>query len=209
MNDKLSLFDRVIFEAPGDDPPPDIPTEGSPPPDNSPPDMNEDISDPPDLQGGEGDSPPDIDNGVDPNGPPDMGGDEFADGDQEDQGFDDGADEDNEEDPNQNFSFDEKISGIMNIRLYQRFLSLLNNIGGQLSMIKNNSDMLYTLSNDSLNIIESLKKLDENVRLYLTNYFLNENYSKNLLFFNKCLNLLELLNIIFEKNIQKGIKSME
>ena len=208
MNDKLSLFDKIMFEAPGEDPP-DIPAGGSPPPDNSPPDMNEDISDPPDLHGDEGGSPPDIDNGLDPNGPPDMGGDEFADGDQEGQGFDDGTGEDNEEDPNQNFSFDEKISGIMNIRLYQRFLSLLNNIGGQLSMIKSNSDMLYTLSNDSLNIIESLKKLDENVRLYLTNYFLNENYSKNLLFFNKCLNLLELLNIIFEKNIQKGIKSME
>ena len=210
MNDKLSLFDRVMFEAPGDETPPDIPSEGTSPPDTEPPEIaGTDNDGPPDMQEEEGASPPDFDDGGGGGEPPDMGGD-LGDDQQDDQGFgDEQPAEGDEQDPNQNLNFDEKISAIMNMNLYQRFLSLLNNIGGQLSMIKNNSDMLYTLSNDSLDIIESLKKLDENVRLYLTNYFLNENYSKNLLFFNKCLNLLKLLNNIFEKNIQKGIKSME
>lgn len=209
MNGKLSLFDRVMFEAPGDEAPPDIPSEGTGPPDAGPPEMTDTNNEAPDMQEEDGASPPDFDDGGGSEGPPDMG-DDLGDDQQDDQGFgDDQPAEGDEQDPNQNLNFDEKISAIMNMNLYQRFLSLLNNIGGQLSMIKNNSDMLYTLSNDSLDIIESLKKLDENVRLYLSNYFLNENYSKNLLFFNKCLNLLKLLNNIFEKNIQKGIKSME
>lgn len=95
----------------------------------------------------------------------------------------------------------------MNMQLYQRYLSLLNTITGQLTTVKNNSDVLYGISPDSLDIIEQLKKLDENVRLYIKNSFLHENYSKNLLFFNKCLNLLQLLNVEFDKVIQKGIKS--
>ena len=209
MNGKLSLFDRVMFEAPGDETPPDIPSEGTSPPDAEPPEVIDTNNEgPPDMQEEEGASPPDFDDGGGGE-PPDMGGD-LGDEQQGDEGFgDEQPAEGDEQDPNQNLNFNEKISAIMNMNLYQRFLSLLNNIGGQLSMINNNSDMLYTLSNDSLDIIESLKKLDENVRLYLTNYFLNENYSKNLLFFNKCLNLLKLLNSIFEKNINKGIKSME
>lgn len=203
---KVSLFDKVMYEAPGD--PPDISAEGAGPPDTGPPDLSSGSSEtPPDMtdEGG-GETPPDIGDGEGTD-PPDMEVD-FGDENPEDQGF--GDDQSMEgEDQTQNLNFDEKISAIMNMNLYQRFLSLLNNIGGQLSMIKNNSDMLYTLSNESLDILESLKKLDENVRLYLANYFLNENYSKNLLFFNKCLNLLKLLNNIFEKNIQKGIRSME
>lgn len=208
--DKLSLFDKVMFEAPGD--PPDIPTEGAGPPD-SPPDISESDNAPPDMAD-DGGAPPDMggdDSGGDMgNEPPDMGGDDFLGDGEDDQGFGDEAPEEGDgENQDHPLEFDEKISAIMNMNLYQRFLSLLNNIGGQLSLIKDNSDMLYTLSNDSLDVIGSLKKLDENVRLYLTNYFLNENYSKNLLFFNKCLNLLKLLNTVFEKNVQKGIKSME
>ena len=60
-----------------------------------------------------------------------------------------------------NLELDEKISSILNMNLYQRFLTLLNTIGSQLTMIKNNSDILFTLSKDSLSIIEKLKKLDE------------------------------------------------
>lgn len=208
---KVSLFDRVILEAPEDEGPPDIPAEGTGPPD-APIETSADNTVPPDMTE-EGGGAPDLEDGGGGGSPPDMGMDDggnLGDGTEEDQGFGDETPAEGEgQDPNQNLNFDEKISSIMNMNLYQRFLSLLNNIGGQLSMIKNNSDMLYTLSNDSLDIIESLKKLDENIRLYLGNYFLNENYSKNLLFFNKCLNLLKLLNNIFEKNIQKGIKSME
>jgi len=116
--------------------------------------------------------------------------------------------EENPDDKLKNLGLDEKISAIMNMNLYQRYLSLLNTIGGQLTMIKNNSDILHTLSADSLDIVESLKKLDENIRLYLKNSFLNENYSKNLLFFNKCLNLLKLLNDVFDSNVKKGIKTI-
>ena len=95
------------------------------------------------------------------------------------------------------------------MNLYQRYLTLLNTNGSQLTMIKNNSDILFTLSKDSLSIVEKLKKLDENIRLYLKNSFLHENYSKNLLFFNKCLNLLKILNDIFDKEVRKGIKGTE
>lgn len=194
---QLSLFERVIFEAPGD-PPPDMPAGNTVA--DVPPDIPEDIQDnPPDISGGddtsggsmEGEDPPDIGMGDDQG---------------EDSGdFGDTSANDGEEQP----ELSEKISTVMNQNLYQRFLSLLNNIGSQLSAIKNNSDVLYTLSSESLDIIESLKKLDENVRLYLNNSFLRENYSKNLLFFNKCLNLLKLLNDIFEKNVKKGIRDMD
>ena len=68
--------------------------------------------------------------------------------------------------------------------------------------------MIYALSPEAPDIIGSLKKLDENIRLYLDNIFVNENYSRNLLFFDKCLNLLKLLNDAFDGSIQKGIKAM-
>lgn len=97
----------------------------------------------------------------------------------------------------------------MNVQLYQKFLSLLNNIGSELTMCKINNDILYTLSPDTMNLVPALKKLDENIRLYLQNAFIHENYSKNLLFFNKCLNLLKLLNDVFDKDVKKGVDSME
>ena len=166
------------------------------------PDIPEDAGDtpgPPDL--------PDTDGGDDPgdDAPPDIGGDEgFGD----DAGFGDddsnGGDNDQAKDP----GLDEKVSAVLNRELYQRFLSLLDTIAGQLSMLKTNGDVLFTLSPESLDIVGSLKRLDENIRLYLKNTFLNENYSGNLLFFNKCLNLLKLLNDVFDRNVRKGIKEM-
>lgn len=197
---ELSMFEKFLYEAPGDDPPdvqpaadsaPDVPAEA--PDDSGPPDI-------PDDAGADtaDDGPPDM--------PPD-GEDGFDDGGFGDEGTDDGGGE-GDNDP-ENLGLDDKISAIMNMNLYQRFLSLMNTIGGQLTMLRNNGDMLYTLSPESLDIVESLKKLDENIRLYLKNTFLNENYSKNLLFFNKCLNLLKILNDVFDKNIKKGISSMK
>ena len=199
MNEDQKLFERFLFEAPGDDPP------DAQMADTGPPEMPDDAADtasPPDMPDLGGDDT----GGGDDGGPPDLGGnDDFGGfgGDEEganDEGNDEGDD-------NNSLELDEKISAIMNMQLYQRYLSLLNTITGQLTTVKNNSDVLYSISPDSLDIIEQLKKLDENVRLYIKNSFLHENYSKNLLFFNKCLNLLQLLNVEFDKVIQKGIKS--
>jgi hypothetical protein len=199
MSQETSMFDRIFLEAPGD-PPPDMPADATPTDTggDAPPEMDmggddPDISDPPDM----GDDNMSGD-------PPDLG--EEGDFGGEDQGMEDQPEE---EDPNANLEFDEKISRIMNMNLYQRYLALLNNIGGQLTMLKDNSDTLYAVSEDSIDIIAALKKLDENVRLYLKNYFIQENFSKNRLFFDKCLNLLNLLNEIFQKKIEKGLKHVE
>lgn len=201
MGIEPNIFERFLFEAPEDD--------------GIPPDVA-DSSGPPDIpEGAENDEPPDLppedisggDDMAMDDGPPDMP-DEFG----EDDFSDDVSGDDSSDDPDQklkNLGLDDKVSAIMNMNLYQRYLALLNTIGGQLTMIKNNSDILYTLSSDSLEIISSLKKLDENIRLYLKNSFLNENYSKNLLFFNKCLNLLKLLNDVFDSDIKKGVKAIE
>ena len=121
---------------------------------------------------------------------------------------DDGIEGEDSSPNNQNLGIDDKVSAIMNMNLYQRYLSLLNNIGNQLTMIKHNNDILYTLTDTIVDTTIALKKLDENIRLYLKNYFINENYSKNLLYFNKCLNLLKLLNDSFDANIKKSIKSI-
>jgi hypothetical protein len=194
MKKTLNLFEKIIFtEAPGDPPDLEDPSASSGPPNL--PEVPQD-----DSGGGlDGGAPPDLEGG-DLGGEDEMGGFE----DEGNMGMEGDGTEAEEE-----LELDEKISAIMNQNLYQRYLALLNNVGNQLSMIKNHSDVLYTLSNDSLEVIGSLKKLDENIRLYLANTFLTENYSKNLLFFNKCLNLLKLLNDIFEKNIRKGIKAAE
>ena len=204
---ELSIFEQFLYEAPGDDPPPDTApaeedTGGAPPDipdeapseDNDPPDMGDDFG---------GDDTND-------DSPPEMG-DEGDDGFGDDMGFGDDSEDNTDQEGNDgsNLELDEKISSILNMNLYQRYLTLLNTIGSQLTMIKNNSDILFTLSKDSLSIVEKLKKLDENIRLYLKNSFLHENYSKNLLFFNKCLNLLKLLNDVFDKDVRKGIKGTE
>lgn len=201
----LSMFEKFLYEAPGDDPH-DVQQATESPPD-VPADAPAESGDPPDIPDDAGDV---SDEPAAGDGPPDMQDDGFGD----DTGYDDtggGEEEGSEggEENSNNLGLDEKISAIMNMNLYQRFLSLLNTIAGQLTMLKNNSDVLFSLSTDSLDTIDQLKKLDENIRLYLKNSFLNENYSKNLLFFNKCLNLLKLLNDVFDKNVKKGINAMK
>lgn len=204
-NENLSFFERFLFEAPGDDPP-DAPAADTAADATGPPDMPAgDAGEPPDLGGDVGGDPPADEGSGDPDAPPDLGGDDSFDGAGGDNGSGDGTEDG--EDPNA--GLDDKVSDIMNVQLYQKFLSLLNNIGSELTMCKINNDILYTLSPDTMNLVPALKKLDENIRLYLQNAFIHENYSKNLLFFNKCLNLLKLLNDVFDKDVKKGVDSME
>ena len=199
MSINKNIFEQFLFEAPEDETPPDMVDNGTP-----------EVP-----AGAENDEPPDLPDDASFGGSDDVpSGDEPPELSEEDFGTDDFNDEemdtDNQEDSDSklnNLGLDDKVSAIMNMNLYQRYLVLLNTIGGQLTMIKNNSDILYTLSNESLDIVEQLKKLDENIRLYLKNSFVNENYSKNLLFFNKCLNLLKLLNDVFDSNIKKGLNA--
>ena len=193
MGTPLDLFQQSLFlEAPGDEGEASTDAQPTDPPaDDAPPDI-------PDTVGTESDN----------DAPPDMPDEDPSDDGLGDSGFDDGQQQE-EEDPNKTMKLDAKVSTVMNVNLYQRYLTLLNTINTQLSMIKNNGDMIYTLSDQTSSIIASLKKLDENVRLYMSNIFLEENYSRNLLFFNKCLNLLKLLNDSFDASIQKGIKDKQ
>lgn len=193
MGTPLDLFQQSLFlEAPGDEGEASTDAQPTDPPtDDAPPDI-------PDTVGTESDN----------DAPPDMPDEDPSDDGLGDTGFDDGQQQE-EEDPNKTMKLDAKVSTVMNVNLYQRYLTLLNTINTQLSMIKNNGDMIYTLSDQTSSIIASLKKLDENVRLYMSNIFLEENYSRNLLFFNKCLNLLKLLNDSFDASIQKGIKDKQ
>jgi hypothetical protein len=193
MAEERSLFEQILYEAPEDEMPPDLePVEDTT--SDAPPDLSAEDIDAPDMSGEpESGSPPDLE--MDDS----IGDDNLA--------YDDEG-EAPEEDTHADLGIDEKISNIMNMNLYQRYLTLLTNVGNQLSSVKNNSDALITLAPKSIDIITSLEKLDENIRLYIDNYFVRENYSKNLLFFNKCLNLLKLLNDTFDKNIRTGIKGM-
>ena len=193
MGTPLDLCQQSLFlEAPGDEGEASTYAQpADPPADDAPPDI-------PDDAGTESDN----------DAPPDMPEEDPSDEGLGDTGFDDGQQQE-EEDPNKTMKLDAKVSTVMNVNLYQRYLTLLNTINTQLSMIKNNGDMIYTLSDQTSSIIASLKKLDENVRLYMSNIFLEENYSRNLLFFNKCLNLLKLLNDSFDASIQKGIKDKQ
>lgn len=193
MGTPLDLFQQSLFlEAPGDEGEASTDAQpADPPADDAPPDIPDDV-------GTESDN----------DAPPDMPDEDPSDEGLGDTGFDDGQQQE-EEDPNKTMKLDAKVSTVMNVNLYQRYLTLLNTINTQLSMIKNNGDMIYTLSDQTSSIIASLKKLDENVRLYMSNIFLEENYSRNLLFFNKCLNLLKLLNDSFDASIQKGIKDKQ
>lgn len=208
MDEALDLFEKFLYEAPGDDPP-DIPAGGTGPPDMPPDSAGADDGAPPDMADDAGADPPE--DGGDPDAPPEMGGDDgtFDGGDDAfgDETGEDGGEQG--EDGQQDIGLDDKVSSIMNMQLYQRFLSMLNNIGSELTMCKVNNDVLYTLSPASMEIVPALKKLDENIRLYLKNAFIHENYSKNLLFFNKCLNLLKLLNDVFDKAVRKGVADLK
>lgn len=199
----LGLFTKYLKEAPdesGEAPDVNMGGDDSPPIEEPSSETSDTETKPPDIGDDAGNIIPDEDDDL----PPDIGD---INGDDGDIGEDETLNPD--EDINSNLGLDDKVSAIMNMNLYQRFLTLLNTIASQTSMVKDNSDILHTLSPEALNIIDSLKKLDENIRLYLKNTFLNENYSKNLLFFNKCINLLKILNDIFEKNINDGITSVK
>ena len=195
-----SFFEKVFFEA--DDAPPDM--AGASPPTG-------DMSEPPPSPGG--DAAPDM-GGTDefgmedPNGgggPPDIEepGEDFG-----GEGGEENSEENSEEDP-ANMKFDDKISNVMNMNLYQRFLNMLNSITSQVNTIKDNAEIFNALTKDASDLVPSLQKLDENIRLYLSNFFLNENYSKNLLFFNKCLNEYNLHREFFTKEIKKAMRNVE
>ncbi len=98
---------------------------------------------------------------------------------------------------------------VMNANLYQSYLSLLQKFTAQQQAIKNNRDVLYTISPESLDTLDLLKKLDENMRLYMKNSFPNENYSKNQLFFNKCLAYYRLLVDQFSEVMKKGTRDLK
>ena len=179
-----SLFERVLFEADGDTNP-DVDNNNT-----GPPDIGEDNVNVDPIEDISTDTPPDI--GEDYSNIDNLG--------------DDGSIDPNSIGDNEvNLDLDEKISNVMNANLYQRFLTLIGTISDQLSVLKDNNDIIYSSAPKSLGIIESLKKLKENINLYLAYYFINNNYSKNLLFFNKCLNLLNLLNKNFEKKLKQGV----
>lgn len=195
-----NIFEKWLFEADGD--PPNIDDSGG-------------ADQPTQDDGGSGDtaatdSPPDID-GFDDSGvntaqdssdqPFDTSGLEDMDEDQEGHEMDGGV---------QGMQLSEKISAILNNILYQRFLSLLNNVEGQLTASKNNNDVLLSLIKDDYDdYITRLKKLEENIRLYLKNSFIHKDYGKNLLFFNMCLNLLKLLNDKLDEKVHKAIKEVQ
>ena len=97
----------------------------------------------------------------------------------------------------------------MNMNLYQRFLSMLNSISSQVNTIKDNADIIGALTKNASELLPGLQKLDENIRIYLSDFFVSENYSKNLLFFNKCLNEYNLHREIFTKEIKKATRNVE
>lgn len=180
----LLFFEKVLLEE-GEDAPVDdsASAEGT-----DPPDMGGDIES--DFSGDTGDT-----GGDDTSFDTDFGGDSSG---------EDSGDGDESKEP----SFGEKISNVLNSKLYQRYLSLLNRIENEILSIKNNSDIFNIICKQSYESIEILKKLSENIRIYLNEFFLKENYSKNLLFFNKCINLYKLTNDQIIK-LMKHIKDDE
>lgn len=177
INVMLNLFEQVLLEAEGDEVPdvPELPT------DDSPPDLSDDVSDITD------DEPPDIDDGG------------FEDINLDDTGENEASNESIED-----LDINEKISAVMNSNLYQKFLSLITVLSDHLSIIKDHRDEIYSSFPKTLGMEESLKRLKENINLYLANNFINNNYSSNLLFFNKCSNLLNLLDMSFAKGLKNS-----
>ena len=196
MAGELEFFKQYLTEAPEDESPPDTAQE------EAPPDDSFDMGDPPDL--------PSDDGGGDINeAPPDLGGGD--DGGFGDFGSDDdtGSEDDGNDQGGNPMELDEKISAILNHQLYQKSINLLGSIKSKISEIKDNSDVLYTIAPECTKVINKLQSLEENLRLYLKNKFVNEDYGKNRLFFNECLNLLALLSDIFDNIIKKGIKHVD
>lgn len=193
MAGELEFFKQYLTEAPEDDSPPDA--------QEAPPDDSFDMGDPPDL-------PSDDGGGDISEDPPDLGGGD-DDGGFGDFGSDDNESEDGGDNQTNPMELNEKISAIMNHKLYQRFVQLLGSVKGKISEIKDNSDILYTISPDCIQVVKRLQSLEENIKLYLRNKFVNEDYGKNLLFFNECLNLQALLSLIFDNAIKKGIKHVD
>ena len=180
----LLFFERVLLEEGEEDAPADdMAAEGS-----DPPDMGSDVES--DFGGDSGDFG--------------GGGDDFG----SDFGDDSGGDSSGEEGDDKEPSFGEKISNVLNSKLYQRYLSLLNRVENEILSIKNNLDVFNIICQKSAESVEVLKKLSENIRIYLNEFFLKENYSKNLLFFNKCINLYKLTNDQIVK-LMKNVKDDE
>lgn len=171
----LTFFEQILMEA--DTPPPDIEDSGNIEQDNN---------------------PPDIDNQQDQ--PNEMFSDNMGDQDME---FDQDNQGDQQNQP-ENIPLDKKISTILNESLYRRFLILKDKVTNHLSMITNNADTIQSLVPTALDILTSLKKLQENIELYLTRQFTAEDYSVNLLFYNKCINYISLLDDNFATELKKA-----
>ena len=190
-----NIFSKFLYEAPDDDPPDTVSDTG-------PPDVPDDINSdgPPDMGDFEDNTTQDqTDTEGTNDDPPDMT-DDFGDtGDFNDEGDDIQNDESQEED----LGLDDKVSAVMNDILYQNYMSLITKINTQLTNMKDNSD------EDTSEIVRKLEELDENIRLYIKHKFLKEDYSKNKLFYNECLNLLGLINKVFDRSIHKGIKDQK
>lgn len=208
MEDTMRLFELSLFQEAPDDTPPDMAQgEASTTPDapnditepDAPPDLPDDIGqDQPSMED-TNDGPPDLD--------ADLGGDSFGGGDEDgggDDAYGDEQPENSEQDVN-HMPLDAKVSALMNMNLYQSFLTMLNTINTQMTSMKNASDMIYAISPDSIKMSDSLKRLAENIQIFLDKLFSNQSYSKNLFFYHKCLNLLKLLNDQFSKDVKAGL----
>lgn len=186
-----SIFWRLMTEAEGDDDtaddPPDMTEDDAPADDDSSLDGGDDMDDedPPDIGGGD-------DGGY--------GGDD---------GFGDtggGGDGGNKKEEITGLS--DKVSTVLNERLYKQVLALLSQITIKKEMVRDNIDMIRTIDPDATDITEDLTRLEDNIREYSDHTFLDENYSKNMLFYTKCLNLFNLLCARFSERLSKGIKKV-
>ena len=182
--DKKDIY-NFLFEAPEDEEtaaPEEAPVEDTPADDN-PPDITDDA-----IEGAGDDIP----------APPDLGEEDIT-----DDGFGDDLGDEGELN---NLTIDEKISSILNVNLYKNYLKLLSDIGTQLNTIKSNIDMFNAISDTTGSLVESIRKLEENLRLYMIDHFQNSRYENNQLFYDKCKSLYELLNDKFEKDVRKSIR---
>lgn len=194
----MNIFEQYLYlnEAPGDEEsPPDI-GEEAPPEDM--PDIDDGMMD----NGGDMPDMPDMpDMNMDGDMDMDMGGGDMGDG-----GFSDEQQGDNGDLPDENLAVNDKVSLLMNVNLYNHYLSLRDKLRSELSATNNNKDILFSLSDDIVDIIKALDKLEDNLSTYMRNLFNNESYSKNLLFFNKCVNLYNLIIDNFNDVVKEGIR---